>query len=684
MRNNKKNLSFTLDEMGTFLSKFSEHSEQVYWISSPDFQKIQFVSASYERVWGRSRKELYAAPDNWIRYLHPDDATTHNPIAQMAEQIKRLGEKARYSAQYRILRPDGEIRWIIDNGFPLIDNKGACYGVTGVAIDVTEEHKKTEALEIAKEAAEAANLAKDEFLANMSHDIRTPLSGIIGISSLLEQQVQTLEEKENAHLVAVSGEQLLTLLNSVLDIVSVGDRKESLINLESVDINQLIQNIAELERPTTRLKQLELHILVDNAVPAFIQTDPVKLHRIVLNLIGNAIKFTNEGQISLTVNYNPLDKNKGQLELFVKDTGKGIAKENIDKVFDRFYRGDPSYKSQYTGFGVGLHIVQQYVSLLQGKISLESELGTGTVFHVSLPVEKGNAPSVAPSKPQARLPSRDGKKEGVTPSKNNNLPFLLLVEDNTIALKVVESVARQADCRFLSATNGSDALKLAKTHNFDLVLTDIGLPGLSGNELTAAIRAFDIIQKRAPVPIVGLTAHRVSSAEEESLQAGMNKVISKPISLATLLNLLDAFVAPQEWETPVASVKRPENEAIFFTLDAFPLLDAVDAASTLGSEALVSEFLTLMVKEELPKSTESIQQAYEKGDWKSVERIAHQMKSSALYCGTIRLKYACQYLEQQHKAGQMHLLNALYEQLLAVIEQTKDAIEEWMNPSTSL
>ncbi|USQ15236.1 PAS domain-containing protein (plasmid) [Legionella lytica] len=177
-----------LDNVGDFLSKYTEFSDQVYWISSPDFSAIKYISPSYEKIWGRPRQELYHNPELWITFLHPEDAKTHHPIHEMARKIQVEGEKARYEEHYRIIRPDGSIRWILDRGFPLFDTQGTCYGVTGIAVDITEIKQRELELNLAKEAAEAANQAKTEFMENMRHDIRTPLTGIVGFAELLKME----------------------------------------------------------------------------------------------------------------------------------------------------------------------------------------------------------------------------------------------------------------------------------------------------------------------------------------------------------------------------------------------------------------------------------------------------------------------------------------------------------------
>jgi PAS domain S-box-containing protein len=265
----------TLSVFGSFLSKLSENSDHVYWLSSPDFKKIQYISPAYEQIWGRSRQELYSNPEIWISFLHPEDSNKQHPIEEMAEQIEALGEAARFSVNYRIIRPDGEIRWIMDNGFPVYDNNGNCCGVKGVAVDITEEKKHELELMKAKEKAEEANKAKVVFIENMSHDIRTPLSGVIGMSALLIHGLQNPQFKQYAQWINDSGEQLLKLLNGILDVISADTINENDVHQEFFDLRQCINDIVELEMPTAYLKGLHLFVHIDDAIPKFIYSDRI-------------------------------------------------------------------------------------------------------------------------------------------------------------------------------------------------------------------------------------------------------------------------------------------------------------------------------------------------------------------------------------------------------------------------
>ena len=427
---------------------------------------------------------------------------------------------------------DGETRVLSTSKTPLFNEKGDMYGVLAIYSNITERKQMELSLQQAKDQAEAANRAKTEFIVNMSHDIRTPLSGIIGISKLLEETAPNPSSKQYARWLNESSEQLLELLNAILQVVSTENISKNELNYKSFHLAQCLENIAQLEMPTIKMRELDFFIEIDPSIPTYIFSDETKLHRILLNLLGNAIKFTQKGFIKILVSNMHAEQDHTWIKFSLIDTGIGIASEQQDKVFDRFYRASLSSKGIYRGFGVGLHITQEYVHLLGGETTLESVLGEGTTVSFTLPIKHNN--------------QQDNQTQ-LSPliSENNTAPYktghVLLVEDNIIALHLIEALTAQAGLTYVSATNGETAFNYAKSTNFDMIITDIGLPNISGYELTAAIRQWEQATNRPPVPIIGLTAHASHSLQKECLQAGMQQMISKPIDVATIKKLMHQY-----------------------------------------------------------------------------------------------------------------------------------------------
>lgn len=568
---------------------------------------------------------------------------------------------------------------------PLLDDEGHIIGILGNSLDITELKKAQTELSIAKEAAEAASHAKTEFIANMSHDIRTPLTGVVGMSKLLEDNVHDVSQKQYARWLGESGKQLLHMLNGILDVVSADNANEEDLHEESFNLHEVIEDIVQLERPSTLIKGLELVTFVDAALPPFLVSDPTKIHRILLNLLGNAIKFTQRGQVGIQVRL--LEKNDRHVvvQFQITDTGIGIPQELQDKVFDRFYRIIPSNKGTHTGHGVGLHIAQSYVELLGGEIALHSELGVGTTFSFDLSLKIGSSP--LPSVCRADGLTFAKEQALVAPLTENHHPEepkLLLVEDNKIALFTLENLISQSQCRFTSVMDGEAALQLAQTHSFDLIITDLGLPGLSGIDLTRKIRMFEQEKYKSPVPIIGLTAHSEEKIKRNCLQSGMNEVYTKPMTTDVLARIKNTYfagcsatVAAQPL-TPLGP-DLPQTEADLFKLSDFRVFDAQSALAGMGGDLkLLKNILVSIIEKETPADLIELQQTHHRGDWRTVEQLAHRIKSGFVYCGAEKLVHACQYLERYHKAGHTQLLERLYQQLLEVIDETTQQVNEWL------
>lgn len=634
---------------------------------------------------------------------------------------KVMNENITLIEEEKIVAPNGEKTYSSQKS-PIYDDNGNVIGMIGFAMDVTEIKRQEElarnerdSLAILAAQKEAANHAKTEFISNMSHDIRTPLGGIVGMAQLLEENALTPEQKQYARWVYQSGEQLLNMLNGILDVVSADNANEHDIHKETFELRDCINDIVQLELPTTTLKKLDLNIKIDEKAPVFIISDRTKIHRILLNLLGNAIKFTEKGQVNIEVDCLEKSKNIALIRFGVKDTGIGIPPDVQEKVFDRFFRASPSYKGVYTGHGVGLHIAQSYAKLLGSTIKLESKVGVGTTFYFDMsckigkPVASKSTHSASSSINDLHHPVKEPLLNQ-TQNSTDNAPYILLVEDNEIARHMVESIAAKAGCRFMSASDGEQALELARSNEFDLILTDVGLPGISGHELTRLVRKDEVALHKNPVPIVGLTAH--GRANERGFKSGMNGVFTKPINLTTLRKILNQFLSgdvatsldtkieSRDADTdagigdgnkllsmaamdstsgsPRLGLDLPDNEKELFQLDQFSVLDINSAIERIGSEKLLREMLQLMLDKAIPEDIQTIKKAYKANDWELVEKTAHRMKGGAIYCGTIKLQYACQYLERYRKAGHSLELNALYKQLMQVAEETIECIKHWL------
>lgn len=545
---------------------------------------------------------------------------------------------------------------------PIKDTSGNIIGIVGITVDVTELTK-------AKEEAESANRAKTEFIANMSHDIRTPLTGVIGMAELLESTLENLEHKEEAHIIHDSGAELLSMLNGILDDMKAGSPNDEEIHPESFDLYQCIDDLVKLERPTTTAKHLGLYVEIDDSVPHRIISDRKKIHRILLNLLGNAIKFTKTGHITIQVTCLEQTNDELRLQFSVADTGIGIPQAMQQQVFERFFRVTPSYTGIYKGHGLGLHIASSYVQLLGGHITLTSEEGVGSTFHFDIQC------LAAKDNETIKTVLKHSLQNTLSAKTSAYAPYFLLVEDNAMALMVLESIVSNAGCRYKSVKTGEEAFDLMRLTAFDLVITDIGLPGISGTELTSRIRAWEKENNITPQPIIGLTGHAREAAYDVCIAAGMSDVFTKPVNLELMKNLIKTFILDKLQLTNKPGKEISNN---MLELERYPLFEPQAALKQVSDRSLLIQILKDYLYEQSRKDILQMHQAYEKKDWGNVERLAHKLKGSAVYMGIPRLQYVCQYLEKAYKTNQHMLLEQLYRQFLEIDEATCNELRSWL------
>lgn len=435
---------------------------------------------------------------------------------------------------------DGTERYLSTSKVPLFDDQGELYGILGICLDITEHKVAEEKLKQAISLAEQANYTKSEFIANMSHDIRTPLSGVVGVSQLLINNLSNFEHKQQAQWIHECGVQLLSLLNDILTVLATdADNRQSSTKEEIFNLRQCLDDLVNLERPSTEMKGISLQLNIDNDLPLYFCGDRPTLYRILLNLLGNAIKFTSVGEVIVDVKILEMSEFKARLHFAVRDTGIGIPADLHDKIFDRFYRANPSYKGVYSGYGIGLHIAKTYVNRMGGELQFTSEVGIGTSFFFDLELAIAQDQSIDFD---SQKTSNLSQISNFSLPKAKDLPIILIVEDNYVALKVLESIVKLANIRYVSANDGENALEIATRQHFNMIITDIGLPGISGKELTKKIRQWEVLQNKSATPIIGLTAHGRDQVLHECLAVGMNDVYSKPIDLNIIKEITQKLI----------------------------------------------------------------------------------------------------------------------------------------------
>lgn len=406
-------------------------------------------------------------------------------------------------------------------------------------IQELEEHqieleKANAELLIARNLAQAASLAKSNFLANMSHEIRTPLNGIIGFTDLLMKTNLDADQLEYMGIVNESAVTLMQIINDILDFSKIEAGKLEL-NIEEIDIYDLVHRVINLFKYQADTKNIKLILNIDSNVPQFIYADAVRLKQIIVNLIGNSLKFTQKGEIRLDISQVLSSKNRTTLYFSVKDTGIGIKKSNQEKIFQSFIQEDLTTTRKYGGTGLGLAISNQLLGLMKSKLHLISEYSHGSDFNFSVVFRKSHLKRTT----EVLNPNQVVNKEDLTKKINNAI--VLIVEDNRINMLLAKKLIKKIlpDSIIFEAIDGKEAIEQFKKENPDVILMDIQMPKKNGYEATAEIRK---LKNSGNIPIIALTAGTMSEDKEKCFKSGMNDYLSKPINQYDLEKVLRQWV----------------------------------------------------------------------------------------------------------------------------------------------
>ena len=443
-----------------------------------------------------------------------------NLILQTGQPLKNFKGK--------VLRTQtNDTRLLLINGFPLKKFNGELSEIVISFIDITDTKQMESDLIKAKEQAENANKAKSSFLANMSHEIRTPLNGIIGFTELLLKTKLDQDQAEYMGIVNQSAVLLMEIINDILDFSKIEEGRLEL-NVEETDLLELLHQVINLFKHQANAKDVELILNIGNRVPQYIFSDSIRLKQILVNLIGNAIKFTKEGTIELNVDEVKTCGNFSTLHFLVKDTGIGIKKQNQEKIFESFMQEEIKTSIKFGGTGLGLSISNQLLGLMQSKLLLKSELGKGSEFCFSIQFR-----TVVNKKEQIKPNAIQTSKITEVDSLIGENVKILIAEDNEINLLLAKKNLAKMFPKALiyEARNGKQAVEIYKSIPLDIILMDIQMPKKNGYEVTSEIRQLEQSNRTG---IIALTAGILNEEKKKCLESGMDGYISKPINPADL------------------------------------------------------------------------------------------------------------------------------------------------------
>jgi len=480
---------------------------------------MEYYSPGIRKHIGVDAAELIGKPPIGRQMTHPDDIERYD-----RELAAALKENRPYTVEFRIILRSGQVKWVLESGRTTArDSRGRPLIMEGLSIDVTARKEAETALAGARDAAEAANKAKSEFLAMMSHEIRTPMNGVLGMTGVLLDGDLTAEQRRTASTIRASAENLLNIINDVLDFSKL-DAKA--IELEDMpfDLRSLVDYAVEIVAPRAQTKAIALTAAFDDAVPRYVRADPGRIRQILLNLVGNAVKFTERGSVTLNVSAKAQGDYGWVLRFDVIDTGIGIPADRLGRLFQSFSQSDASMSRRFGGTGLGLAISKKLTERMGGTIGVGSTPGRGCTFWFELPVTSSSEVEVEQRNPRADQGRLDAARDRLNALGR---PLRLLVaEDNATNQLVVKSVLAKYDIAPDFAGNGLEAIEAVRRKAYDVILMDMHMPEMDGLSATKAIRAMP--GGGATVPIVALTANAFAHDVEHCRAAGMNGHVGKP------------------------------------------------------------------------------------------------------------------------------------------------------------
>lgn len=619
--------------------------------------------SAQEEIVGLSDEELaikYHWPEEIAKsFMEEDRKIIDSGIAQYnieSHPIDYFGKKEQY---------------FLSNKVPLYNQAGDIIGLLGISFDITNRKQMEKALKTAKERAESADQLKSDFIANMEHDLRTPAGGIAALTEILAQKEKDPAIKKDLELLSEAGSSLLGFLNQILDFANLVDHHAMPIKHDCFDLKLLLDRVLMMQAPVAVNKDLDFSYTLPRNIPQKLIGDEFRLQRVLLNIISNALKFTEKGYVHVRVVLLHHKKEKVDLVFQVSDTGIGIPEDKKEIIFEKFVRLDPANKGIYPGTGLGLKLVKQFVHDLEGKVVVKNHPQGGTEFLVTLPfvyvgahIDSGYQAEKTfvfhhSTKTETAVITTVEAQQKDADFEEPTSERILLVEDDLLAGKVaLQNIQSQFKGTVDLAKTGQEAMDYVKNHHYRLIFMDIGLPDGNGYDFVAKIRE-KYSQKE--LPVVMLTAHSHDAIKAKCFSAGANDFEVKPLMIETVVALIKKYVLPKK--------EKPSTEKEELLLDQKVLLDL-----SRGNENLFNEMMKIHFNE-LTQLKEQCRILYQNQESDELQKILHKLQGSCSYCGTFKLKKAAADLKRVLRESTDEVA-PYFEQVMAILASTVAYLDE--------
>ncbi|KAA9346126.1 response regulator [Adhaeribacter soli] len=535
----------------------------------------------------------------------------------------------------------------------ITDDQGKVTGLSGISFEITDRVKSERTLQKAKDLAEDSVKIKEQFFANMSHEIRTPMNGIMGLTEVLLKMEMTDEQRTYLDAIRTSSERLLVIINDLLDFSKMEAGKLTL-HETGFNLRQLIADTVELLSSQAKDRNNRLKVIIDSEIPEEVVGDQVRLSQILTNLIGNAIKFTENGQIRILADLVNTTEEDVLVEFEVQDTGIGIPEDKLASIFESFTQASNETTRKYGGTGLGLTITRQLVEMQGGKLTVRSRVGEGSTFRFALKFKTASEKASGTREIMQEIdPAELGKVR------------VLLAEDNEINQMLARKVITDWGFELDVASNGRIAVEMLKEKDYDVVLMDMQMPEMDGYEATVYIR--NEMGPKSNIPIIAFTAHATKMEIGKCMLAGANAYVSKPLKPAELLNEIYDQVSKEPGVVFKPSLE-PEAEEKPEQLSDIKIDLTFLKEMAGGNQVFMNEIVDMFISS-TPESLAKMQEAIAENDWINVKAIAHKLKSSMFLVGIKELEMNMVAIEQNAgNPAEQHLVQRLLDRTRRICE----------------